>query len=203
MFKNIIFDFGGVMVDFSPREFLVDHFFNESIENALYEITFGSDEWLLMDAGKLSRTDAYTIMRQKAAKIGRTYELNIVLEDWVDMLRTKEDTVRVAKRLQKAGFNLYYLSNMSQDVFQSIQSRKFFSMFQGGIVSYEVQLLKPDVRIYEALLQKYGLDARDCLFIDDSEENAAAAVHANISGIHFTSATRLSRTLENHGILTR
>ena len=55
MYKNIIFDLGGVVVDFDPREFLVDHFMNERVEDQLYDITFGSEEWLQMDAGLLTR----------------------------------------------------------------------------------------------------------------------------------------------------
>lgn len=203
MYKNIIFDLGGVLVDFAPRVFLVDHFLNEKVENQLYDITFGSEEWLLMDAGKLSRTEAYDRMRKKAAEIGRNYELEIILADWTDMLHTKEDTVRVAKRLQKAGYNLFYLSNIAQDVFDALKTRKFFSMFSGGLASYETGLLKPDVRIYETLLARYELNPAECLFIDDNAANAAAATKAKIAGFHFVSAHSLARMLENSNLLKR
>lgn len=66
LYKNIIFDLGGVVVDFDPREFLVDHFMNERVEDQLYDITFGSEEWLQMDAGLLTREEGDRIMREKA-----------------------------------------------------------------------------------------------------------------------------------------
>ena len=56
MYKNIIFDLGGVVVDFKPREFLLERFYNEEIEQKVFELTFGSEEWLLLDAGKLRAT---------------------------------------------------------------------------------------------------------------------------------------------------
>lgn len=203
MYQNIIFDLGGVLVEFAPRVFLVDHILNERVENELYEITFGSEEWLLLDAGKLTRTQAYSIMRKKAAAIGRGYELEIVLADWTDMLRTKEDMVRVAKRLQKLGYRLYFLSNIAQDVLDALKTRKFFTMFTGGLASHEVSLLKPDVQFFYTFLERYQLNPAECLFIDDDTENAAAAAQAKIAGIHFTSAHALVRTLENIGVLKK
>ena len=86
MYRNIIFDLGGVVVDFHPRSFLVDHFMNERVEKQIYDITFGSQEWLALDAGLLTRQQANAIMRQKAAAIGRSFEVDVVLHDWYDKI---------------------------------------------------------------------------------------------------------------------
>ena len=126
MYKNIIFDLGGVVVDYAPKIFLVDHFMNEKLENELYDITFGSNEWLLMDSGELTREEGNRIMREKAAAIHRTYEVDVILSDWFDILHTKEDTVQLMKRLKKRGYSLYYLSNISYDVLDLIRQRSFF-----------------------------------------------------------------------------
>ena len=75
LYKNIIFDLGGVVVDFDPREFLVDHFMNERVEDQLYDITFGSEEWLQMDAGLLTREEGDRIMREKGAALRRSFEV--------------------------------------------------------------------------------------------------------------------------------
>ena len=87
MYKNIIFDLGGVVVDFDPREFLVDHFMNERVEDQLYDITFGSEEWLQLDAGLLTREEGDRIMREKGAALRRSFEVGVILDDWYDMLR--------------------------------------------------------------------------------------------------------------------
>lgn len=202
MYRNIIFDLGGVVVDFTPREFLVDHFMNEKLENELYDITFGSDEWMEIDAGTLSREEGNRIMLEKGREIGREYEVRIILNDWYDMLHTKDDTVQLIKRLKKRGYNIYYLSNISSDVLEMLHHRRFWKLFDGGVASCDVKITKPDLRIYHALLAKYGLHASECIFIDDNTVNAAAAFDCDITGIHFKSSRTLHRALQSYGIET-
>ena len=68
MYKNIVFDFGGVMVDFDPKEYLVDRFCNADVEEQVSALTFDSEEWKLLDAGLITRFEANQRM---LAKIGR------------------------------------------------------------------------------------------------------------------------------------
>lgn len=58
MYKNIVFDFGGVMVDFDPHKYLIDLFGNRGLEEEVYDLTFGSREWRLLDAGRITRREA-------------------------------------------------------------------------------------------------------------------------------------------------
>ena len=67
MYKNIVFDFGGVMVDFDPKEYLVDRFCNADVEEQVSALTFGSEEWKLLDAGLITRFEANQRMRAKAS----------------------------------------------------------------------------------------------------------------------------------------
>ena len=62
MYKNIIFDFGGVVVNFNPRDFLMDHFMNRRAEEETYDIVFGSQEWQDLDRGIITREEANKIM---------------------------------------------------------------------------------------------------------------------------------------------
>lgn len=200
MIQNIIFDLGGVVVDFAPREFLVDHFLNERLENILYDITFGSEEWLRLDTGELTREEANAIMREKGAAIGRRYEVDVILSDWYDMLRTKEDTVQLMKRLKSNGYSLYYLSNIPPDVLELLSARKFWRLFDGGVASCEAGLAKPDRRIFRRLLEEYDLKPSECVFTDDVKINAAAASDVGILGVHFRSARVFARSLAAHGV---
>ena len=75
MYKNIIFDLGGVVVDFKPRDFLMDHFLNKSAEDEVFDLTFGSKEWEELDRGVISRGTANRLMLENAAERGRTFEL--------------------------------------------------------------------------------------------------------------------------------
>ena len=66
MYKNIVFDFGGVMVDFDPKEYLVDRFCNADVEEQVSALTFDSEEWKLLDAGLITRFEANQRMLAKA-----------------------------------------------------------------------------------------------------------------------------------------
>ena len=89
MYKNIVFDFGGVMVDFDPKEYLVDRFCNADVEEQVYQLTFGSEEWKLLDAGLITRFEANQRMLARAKEQGRAFEVQGVLDDWMHILRPR------------------------------------------------------------------------------------------------------------------
>ena len=74
MYKSIIFDIGGVLVDFDPKAYLVDRLCNAEMEEKVYDLTFGSEEWQLLDAGKLSRYDGNQRMLEHARAEGCAYD---------------------------------------------------------------------------------------------------------------------------------
>ena len=72
MYKSIVFDLGGVMIDFDPKGYLVDRLCNAETEEEVYDLTFGSEEWKLLDAGLISRFDGNHRMLEKALSIVKT-----------------------------------------------------------------------------------------------------------------------------------
>lgn len=200
MYKNIIFDLGGVVVDFDPREFLLERFYNEEIEQKVYELTFGSEEWQLLDAGQLSRAEGNARMLEKAQAAGCAFEVQSVLDDWMRMLKTRRKTVEVIKRLKKMGFSIYYLSNIPQDVIDEIRQREFWPLFDGGIASCEVKLTKPDPAIYQLLVDRYSLIPAETIFVDDNKPNTTAAFDLGITGIHYKGSASFIRALNTCGI---
>ena len=89
MYKSIVFDLGGVMVDFAPRAYLVDRICNAEIEEQVYDLTFGSKEWKQLDAGLVSRFDGNQAMLRNAKAAGREFEVQGVLDDWLHILRPR------------------------------------------------------------------------------------------------------------------
>ena len=83
MYKNIIFDLGGVMVDFDPKTYLVDRFCNAEVEEQVSQLTFESEEWKLLDAGLITRSEANLRMLARAKEYGRAFEVQGVLDDWM------------------------------------------------------------------------------------------------------------------------
>ena len=80
MYKSIVFDLGGVMIDFDPRGYLVNRLCNAETEEEVYDLTFGSEEWKLLDAGLISRFDGNHRMLERARAAGRAFEVQGVLD---------------------------------------------------------------------------------------------------------------------------
>ena len=200
MYKNIIFDLGGVVVDFKPRDFLMDHFLNKSAEDEVFDLTFGSKEWEELDRGVISRGTANRLMLENAAERGRTFEVQAVIDEWQSILHTNKRTVKTMCKLKLAGYRLYYLSNIPQDVIDEIRQRDFFPLFDGGIASCEVHLSKPEPEIFTTLMQTCHLAYDESIFVDDNKANAQAAYNLGITGILYKNPKSFTRALGACGI---
>ena len=183
MYKSIIFDIGGVLVDFDPKAYLVDRLCNAEMEEKVYDLTFGSEEWKLLDAGKLSRYDGNQRMLERARAEGCAFEVQGVLDDWMHILRPRRRMQELVRKLKSRGYCVYYLSNIPEDVLDFLTERDLKGLFDGGVASCEVHINKPDPRIYKALLDKYQLKAGESVFIDDRLENVQAAFRVGFAGI--------------------
>lgn len=200
MYKNIIFDLGGVVVDFKPRDFLMDHFLNKSAEDEVFDLTFGSKEWEELDRGVISRGTANRLMLENAAERGRTFEVQAVIDEWQSILHTNKRTVKTMCKLKLAGYRLYYLSNIPQDVIDEIRQRDFFPLFDGGIASCDVHLCKPEPEIFTTLMQTCHLAYDESIFVDDNKANAQAAYNLGITGILYKNPKSFTRALGACGI---
>ena len=201
MYKNIIFDFGGVVVQFNPRDFLMDHFMNKHAEEIVYELTFGSQEWQDLDRGIITREEGNAAMLENAARVNRVFEVQTVIDEWKDILRTKEATVRTMQKLKAAGYHLYYLTNIPSDVMDELRQREWFSLFDGGVASCDVHLCKPEPAIYTTLMQTCNLAYDESIFIDDNKVNAQAAYNLGITGILYKNPKSFERALRACGIV--
>ena len=183
MYKSIVFDLGGVMVDFDPKSYLVDLLCNAAMEEKVYELTFGSEEWKLMDAGLISRFEGNKRMLERAQQEGCSFEVQVVLDDWIHILHVRHRMQELVRRMKNHGYCVYYLSNIPQDVLDLLRQRGVLDRFDGGVASCEVHINKPDPRIYQALLDKYHLKAEECVFIDDRPENVQTAFSMGFAGV--------------------
>ena len=204
MYKSIVFDLGGVMIDFDPRGYLVDRLCNAETEEEVYDLTFGSEEWKLLDAGLISRFDGNHRMLEKARAAGRAFEVQGVLDDWMHILRPRRKMQELVQKLKAHGYCVYYLSNIPEDVLALLMERDFQGLFDGGVASCEVHVNKPDPRIYQALLDKYGLKASESVFIDDRQDNVQAAFELGFVGIRMKdSVGTLVRSLATCNVVVR
>ena len=200
MYKNILFDFGGVVVDFNPSNFLMDRFMNKHAEEVVYDLTFGSQEWLDLDRGVITREEANRLMMENAAHVNREFEVQTVIEEWSTMLRTKKTTVKIMRELKESGYRLFYLSNISTDIMDELRQRDWFTLFDDGIASCDVHLCKPEPEIYTKLMHKCNLAYDESIFVDDNKINAQAAYNLVITGILYKNPKSFQRALGACGI---
>ena len=200
-YQAIIFDFGGVLMDWNPR-YLYRKFFDgntESMERFLTDIGFA--EWnLQQDKGRpfavavaelCDRFPAY-------ADLIQAYD-----QRWEESIGGPiQPTVNILRTLKHAGYPLYGLSNWSVEKFELVRPKyEFFGWLDLILVSGEVKLVKPDPRIYAVFLERIGRMAKECLFIDDSRLNIATADQLGFGTIHFQSPERLEIELRHLGML--
>ncbi len=204
MYKNVIFDIGGVMVDFDPKDFLLERFCNAAVEEKVYRLTFGSETWQKLDAGLCSRYEGSQAMLAAARAEGCAFEVQEVLENWTSILRIRRRMVELVRRLKNHGYCVYYLSNIPEDILPLLMRRGLDGVFDGGVASCDVHINKPDPRIYQCLLDKYGLTAGECIFIDDSRANVQTAFQLGMNSIQMRdSVDTLVRSLATCNVTLR
>jgi FMN phosphatase YigB (HAD superfamily) len=182
MIKNIVFDLGNVLISFRPSEYFDKKQYPENIKARILSDIFGSKEWLLLDNGELTTAEVIESIASRSSL--RKDEIAHIFNLRTELMYPLDQNVKLLPVLKKQGFNLYFLSNFPADIFEEIRSGYyFFKYFEGGIISAEVKVSKPDNRIYYALLEKYSLAPEECLFIDDTEVNVKAGEAVGMKGL--------------------
>lgn len=192
--RNVVFDFGGVLVAWRPQE-IIDSFYAEpELRRALRAHAFDHEDWLHMDRGTL---DEASVVSRCAARMARPEaELRALFEHVRAALVPIEPTVALLHELRGRGLKLYGLSNMSETVFTYLSRRHdFFGLFDGIVVSAKVKLLKPQPEIYEHLRDRFELDFGESVFIDDLARNVESARRVGLPAIQFTSTEQVRREL--------
>jgi glucose-1-phosphatase len=196
MIKNIVFDLGNVLISFKPSDFFDKKNYPENIKTTILSDVFGSPEWELIDNGSITTQEAIAAIASRSSlskeEIAHVFNLRC------ELMFPLDQNVRILPDLKKRGYQLYFLSNFPIDIFDEIRSGYyFFKYFTGGIISAEVKFSKPDIRIYEILLEKYSLIPEECLFIDDLQKNVMGAEKAGMTGITTYGSEDISKELEN------
>ncbi|HEX8462602.1 MAG TPA: HAD family phosphatase [Segetibacter sp.] len=201
MIKAIIFDLGGVLIDWNP-EYLYKKIFNDEHEmkNFLQEVC--TPDWNEeQDAGRTVFAGTQALIKAYPA-----HEENIkaFYDRWPEMLGGPiEGAVEIFKRLKESDkYKLYALTNWSNETFPIAQERySFLNWFDGIVVSGTEKIRKPATAFYKLLLDRYTVQPSEALFIDDNKRNIDAASKLGIDSIHYKNAAELEKELEKRNIL--
>lgn len=198
--KNVIFDFGGVLIEWNPV-YLYRKVFDNEEEMTYFLENVCKYEWnLLQDAGR-PVSEATKILQQEHPNFSK--EISYYYGRWEEMLGgTIDENVKLIKPL-KERYKLYGLTNWSAETLPIAMKRySFFEDLDGIVVSGDEKIVKPDPKIYEILLNRYGLEAKSSLFIDDNADNIETANKMGFKTIHFTDKVNLEQLLRSEKILS-
>lgn len=199
--ETIIFDLGGVLIDWNPRYLYRTVFESaETMEHFLEHIC--SPEWNeQQDAGRtLQEATEWLVDKHPEWE----NEIRAYYGRWTEMLSGPiPETVEILARIkQNKSHRLYALTNWSHETFPyALDNFHFLHWFEGVLVSGEEKLIKPDPKIYELILHKFEIDRSTALFIDDNIKNVKGAEAVGLRAVHFQSPAGLEEQLTAWGVL--
>ena len=200
--KAIIFDLGGVLVDWNPRYVFDDKYFDSEEKRRYFFDVICTNDWNEeQDAGR-------SIVEATQVLVSQFPEWEPAIRDyygrWTDMLKAAiPATVEIFRQLKQSGkYKLYALTNWQAGLFDIALVRySFLHWFDGRVVSGEEKARKPFPEFYQRLLERYNLQPSDALFIDDNLRNVKAAENLGIKSIHYQSSQQLNDELVKLGLL--
>ncbi len=199
MIRNIIFDIGGVLADFEIIRFLSEKGFDGPIIKRIIKASVLGPYWGKFERAELTEEETLKGFVSMDPEIEQ--ELYTAFSNIEGMLTIRDYAIPLVKSLKACGLGVYYLSNYSQKAYDECgESLAFMKYMDGGLVSFRVGMTKPDPRVYALLLQEYGLNAAECVFVDDTPENVAAAEAIGFQGICFTTYDELIGKLNELGV---
>ena len=168
MIKNVIFDLGNVLISFD-RDRIISRFTDIPEErDYLFNDCFLSPEWPKLDLGLITAEEAAEAIKERA---GHRYDrlTGRFFADWYKTDLPNRDALALAESVKDGGYKVYVLSNMQSAAAEYFIGEGLFRRFDGVVISAFEHMKKPDAAIFRVLLDRYGADPRECLFVDDDD----------------------------------
>ncbi len=195
---NIIFDLGNVLIEWNKEKILSKICKNDLEYNLFNKFVFQSNLWIDLDNGKISLE---FLENQLIDEMGHQYQDQIheLVWNWFNYVDLYDEVYELIKQLKKKNFQIYVLSNTSSIFHILLDSvlSKVSSVLDGYVISCEVKMMKPQKEIYLSLVNKYQLDIKDCIFLDDLEENVEAARTLAIKAFQIKERKEISNILKD------
>ena len=184
MIRNILFDMGNVLIRFD-REFFIERLgVQPEDKQMLMREVFHSVEWVQMDRGSIVEAEAVaSICKRLPAHLHDAAEKLVAM--WDRPILPIDGMYELVEELKHAGYGIYLLSNASlrqHEYWPRIPASNFFD---GTIISADEQVMKPGAEYYLRALNRFGLKAQECFFVDDEPANVEGALFCGIPGAIF------------------
>ena len=201
--KNIIFDFGGIILTVKMKEIVKKFTDSTEEQEFLLDNVVNSPEWIeygLIDTGYITKEDFINLVNDRTNNIHKDLVEDFI-NNYINHVYVDDKIIELIKDLKEQGYKLYLLSNT-----QKYSYEKFIKdieyLFDGITLSFKEHLLKPYNAIYERLIDKYNLVPEESLFIDDREDNISTANKYGIKGrkVERNSIEDIKKVLQEYNI---
>lgn len=184
MIKNVIFDMGNVLLDYDPQAAMDELEITPDAQPIIMKELFCGNEWVQLDLGNITEDEAYESIKQRIPEEYHA-DLRKCIDGWDICMKPLNGAKKFCEFVKSNGFGVYVLSNAHKSFYRYFPRYFDLEFFDGVVVSADVHIVKPDVRIYEHIVEKYNLKAEECLFIDDRADNVEGAIKAGMKAIRF------------------
>lgn len=187
--RNLVLDMGNVMLIYDPKLFIARMGITDPDDaKLLYETISRSREWPMMDSGELDEGSMAEIVLPRLPERLRKAGSDLI-HHWMEPVIPVEGMAELVKKCKECGMKVYLLSNASRYQHVYWETVPGHELFDAAVISADIGIVKPDRRIYEYLLQTYGLKAEESIFVDDVEANAEGARKVGMDAFWFKGRT--------------
>lgn len=198
MIRNVIFDIGNVLASFRWKDLFIElGFTGEAFERIAEATVLHPTMWNEFDRSLMSDEEIIARCIERAPEYEK--EIRLLFHTTAGLVEEYPYSYEWIRGLKEQGYKVYLLSNYGKTSYEAARDNhrlSFLPLVDGAVISYEVQMVKPEPGIYEALLAKYSLKAEECVFLDDRAENIEAAAALGFRGIVVETYEQAKEALE-------
>lgn len=200
MIKNIVFDMGGVLINFDAQRYTARFVSDPADYELIRRELFRSVEWIQMDRGTISDEDAVAaVCARLPERLHRAVQ--DILDNWHQDIPPLDGIYDLIQELKRKGYRIYLLSNTCTRYHSFRKNIPALRFFDGEFISADCHFIKPEAGIYCSFLARFGLRAEECVFIDDVPLNIEGAIRCNMHGIvYHDDPSQLRRQLRQLGV---
>lgn len=181
MIKNIIFDFGNVLLEWNQDKVASNYSNNKEEQEILKKVIFKSNNWLKLDDGTMDYKQAVIVFKEiLPTNLGIRVEE--IMSTWYKTMPINQEIYNLIKELKENNYKVYALSNTHVPVYEYIKNSEIGKYFDGFLISAIEKMMKPNEEIYYRLFEKFKLVPEECFFIDDSERNILTSRKCGMEG---------------------
>jgi 2-haloacid dehalogenase len=198
--QTVIFDLGGVLIDWNPR-YLYRKLMKSEAEMEYFLANICTPAWnAQQDAGRPFHEGVAVLIKQHPQHRAL---IEAYRQRWEEMLGGElGESVAIFRQIKSTGLPIYALTNWSAETFHPTQKKfGFLHEFDGIVFSGKEKVAKPDPRLFHILLERYKIEASTALYIDDNADNIITAKQLGLHTIHFQNAPQLRQALQELKVL--